>query len=133
VADLNDYRDAANPGTLGRVLTELQKILWEDVGLLRNGTGLTKALNRIRHLRDEVAQLYVPADDEYIPCLREWHDLRASLLVAETIALGALSRTESRGAHQRSDYENTDPDQEHHLVIGLQHRTPRIIGSVAVQ
>jgi L-aspartate oxidase len=54
-------------------------------------------------------------------------------LVAETIALGALSRTESRGAHQRSDYENTDPDQEHHLVIGLQQRTPRIIDSVAVQ
>ena len=131
--DLNDHRDPANPGTLGRVLTELQKTLWEDVGLLRNGTGLTKALNRIRHLRDEVAQLYVPADDEYIPCLREWHDLGASLLVAETIALGALTRTESRGAHQRSDYENTDPDQEHHLVIGLQHRTPRITGSVAVQ
>ena len=132
-ADANDRRDPANPATLGGVLTELQKLLWKDVGLLRNGTALTKALNRIRHLRDEVAQLYVPAGEEYIPCLREWHDLSASLLVAETIALGALTRTESRGAHQRSDHENIDPQQAHHLVIGLEDRSPRITGTIAVQ
>ena len=132
-ADANDRRDPANPATLGGVLTELQKLLWKDVGLLRNGTALTKALNRIRHLRDEVAQLYVPAGEEYIPCLREWHDLSASLLVAETIALGALTRTESRGAHQRSDHENIDPQQAHHLVIGLEDRSPQITGTIAVQ
>ncbi|MEE2803876.1 MAG: FAD-binding protein [Pseudomonadota bacterium] len=132
-ANGHDRRDPANPATLGGVLTELQKLLWKDVGLLRNGTALTKALNRIRHLRDEVAQLYVPAGEEYIPCLREWHDLSASLLVAETIALGALTRTESRGAHQRSDHENIDPQQAHHLVIGLEDRSPRITGTIAVQ
>jgi succinate dehydrogenase/fumarate reductase flavoprotein subunit len=132
-ADGHDRRDPANPATLGGVLTELQKLLWKDVGLLRNGTALTKALNRIRHLRDEVAQLYVPAGEEYIPCLREWHDLSASLLVAETIALGALTRTESRGAHQRSDHENIDPQQAYHLVIGLEDRSPRITGTIAVQ
>ena len=30
-------------------------------------------------------------------------------MTAETIALAAIHRTESRGAHQREDYEQMDP------------------------
>ena len=33
-----------------------------------------------------------------------WFDLRNMLLVAESVALTALARTESRGAHQREDH-----------------------------
>ena len=37
-------------------------------------------------------------------------DLRASLAVAEATLLGALARTESRGAHQRRDHPELDPE-----------------------
>ena len=34
----------------------------------------------------------------------EWFDLRNMLLVARTVAMAALARSESRGAHQREDF-----------------------------
>jgi succinate dehydrogenase/fumarate reductase flavoprotein subunit len=34
----------------------------------------------------------------------DWLDLRNMLLVAQSVAVAALARTESRGAHQREDH-----------------------------
>ena len=45
-------------------------------------------------------------------------DLRASLAAAEATLLGALARTESRGAHQRRDH----PEPSSKLRVNLQTR-----------
>jgi succinate dehydrogenase/fumarate reductase flavoprotein subunit len=42
--------------------------------------------------------------DGFDQVLIDWLDLRNMLLVARAVALPALARTESRGAHQREDY-----------------------------
>ncbi len=39
--------------------------------------------------------------------------LRSALIAAELIAHGALSREESRGAHYRSDFPQTDDEPCH--------------------
>ena len=41
--------------------------------------------------------------------LQDWFELRAMLTTAEAVVTSALSRTESRGAHQREDYPNARP------------------------
>ncbi|HEY3190189.1 MAG TPA: hypothetical protein VGJ70_22040, partial [Solirubrobacteraceae bacterium] len=46
-------------------------------------------------------------------------DLRASLAAAEATVLGALARTESRGAHQRADYPDLAPDLRVNFRIAL--------------
>jgi len=51
--------------------------------------------------------------------LRGWYDLRSSLLTAEAVTVAALNRTESRGAHWREDYQQTDPALEQTQVVGL--------------
>jgi succinate dehydrogenase / fumarate reductase, flavoprotein subunit len=43
--------------------------------------------------------------------------LRASLAAAEATLLGALARTESRGAHQRRDFAQLAPDLRVNLQI----------------
>jgi succinate dehydrogenase/fumarate reductase flavoprotein subunit len=39
----------------------------------------------------------------------DWFDLRDAVLVARTVAMSALARTESRGAHQREDFPGMLP------------------------
>ena len=51
--------------------------------------------------------------------LQDVFDLRASLLTAETVALVALTRRESRGAHQREDLPEADPALERNQVVRL--------------
>lgn len=52
--------------------------------------------------------------------LHDWYELRAMLIVAESVAAAAAARRESRGAHQRLDHPETDPAQRHNQVIRLE-------------
>ena len=96
---------------LGELRAELADLMWEDVGVLRTGAGLASALDRIRALRLRLEALPVPGEGPYPLARQDWFDLRGGLMAAESIALAALRRTESRGAHQREDYPDTDPGQ----------------------
>ena len=96
---------------LGEIRAELGCLMWEDVGVLRTGAGLSSALDRIRALGLRLKAIPVPGEGPYDLARQDWFDLRGGLMTAESIALAALRRTESRGAHQREDYPDTDPGQ----------------------
>ena len=96
---------------LGELRAELADLMWEDVGVLRIGAGLGSALERIRALRVELEAIPIPHEGRYDLARQDWFDLRGGLVTAESIAFAALNRTESRGAHQREDYPETDPEQ----------------------
>lgn len=53
--------------------------------------------------------LAIPPGRVCNPGLADWFELRAGLAAAEAVAAAALARTESRGAHQRDDFPDTDP------------------------
>jgi succinate dehydrogenase/fumarate reductase flavoprotein subunit len=101
----------------GRMWRELQTLMWNDVGLLRTEAGLARALDRIRALRDDLARFAPSALAAFNTELQEWFDLRAALTVAESVALAALNRRESRGAHQREDFPASDAALEKTQVI----------------
>ena len=107
------------PGLAG-LLVDLQELMWRDVGLLRTEEGLAGALDRIREMRREIGINPGESDHRFALTMQDWYDLRNALLAAETIVLGALKRTESRGAHQRDDFPRTDPEQAHNLVTRLE-------------
>ena len=96
---------------LGELRAELADLMWEDVGVLRTGPRLAFARDRIRALRSRLDAIPCPADGPYDLARQDWFDLRGGLVAAESIALAALRRTESRGAHQREDHPDTDPAQ----------------------
>ncbi len=107
-------REAGPAGgvALGEMWTALQALMWDDVGVLRTGPRLAAALERVRAWRRELDGLLPPAAGAFDLAFLDWLDLRSALLVAESVALAALRRTESRGAHQREDFPGTDPAQE---------------------
>ena len=104
---------------LGGMWAELQRLMWEKVGVLRTGDKLTSALTRIRDMRTELGSVAPADDNEFNLTLQDWYDLRSALLTAESVTLAAINRTESRGAHQREDFEQTDPGQTYNQRLRL--------------
>ncbi len=103
------------------LMGELQDLMWRQVGLVRSHDGLTGALARIREMqRRDLAGLDIPDDAPFNQALVDWFDLRAGLVAAEAVALSALNRTESRGAHQREDMPEASPEMERNQTVALQ-------------
>ena len=87
---------------------DLQQMMNDLVGIIRNGQELQEALVALDAMRDRVAKVQVTGSRHYNP---GWHialDLRNMMTVSECIARSALMREESRGGHTRDDF----PDME---------------------
>ena len=98
---------------------QLRALMWDKVGLIRTGAGLTDALARIRAMQVALNDEASAGEGAFNLSLQDWFDLRASLTTAEAVTLSALQRTESRGAHWRDDVPRNDPAQEHNQAVAL--------------
>ena len=78
--------------------------MWTDVGPFRTRDGLERALAQIRSMRTALANEPAPIPAPFANEIADWHELRSALLTAEAVAVAALAREESRGAHQRNDF-----------------------------
>ena len=104
-----------------RMWSDLQRLMWEKVGLFRTGESLRDALGTIREMRTSgLADVMLAAGKEFNMTVEEWFELRNSLHVAEMIALAALNREESRGAHQRLDHPRTEVAFERNQILSLE-------------
>jgi len=109
-------------GGAAALMKELQALMWDKVGLFRTGDALEQALARIREMqRDDMTRMVIPDDAPFNQALLDWYELRAGLLCAEAVALSAINRTESRGAHQREDMPDASPDFERNQTIVLEN------------
>src|SRR6516162_10431283 len=90
------------------LMRELKELMWSNVGAFRSGDKLAQALDRIRAMRGrDLPQACVGGEPIHNASLVEWFELRSGLYAAEALALAALNRRESRGAHQRDDFPET--------------------------
>jgi succinate dehydrogenase / fumarate reductase, flavoprotein subunit len=96
----------------------LRDTMWECCGVVRDQAGIRHGLDRVGELRALAGQVDVRPSSEGYADLAHALDLRASLLAAEATLLGALARAESRGAHQRRDHPQLDPQ----LQVNFQTR-----------
>jgi len=95
----------------------LRKIMWEDGGVIRNESGLSRALDAVKEVREEAA---APSSMPHGKPLIDLIELRSAAGVAEIILEGALRRQESRGAHFREDFpDQNDEGWRGHLQVRL--------------
>jgi len=99
------------------VQEELQQVMQEKVGIARTAEGLRAAIEDIRALRGSLRACSISGDRAYNPGWNTWLDLHSLLLVSEAVALSALGREETRGAHTRIDFPETDPEQSKHNTL----------------
>jgi succinate dehydrogenase / fumarate reductase, flavoprotein subunit len=91
------------------LLDRLRETMGSDVGAFRTAAGLGRALAHIAELKATMPRVAIAPGRACNPSLSDWFELRASLTAAEAVARAALARQESRGAHQREDFPDTDP------------------------
>ncbi len=102
-----DRNDGENPF---QVQYDLQEMMQDLVGIVRNEAEMQKATSELKKLRERAAKVRVVGNREYNG---GWHtalDLNNLLTISEAIALAAIHRKESRGAHFREDFPNKDAE-----------------------
>ncbi len=107
LAPLDESR-SHDGGSAYQIQHELQDLMQEKVGIIRNETEMTDAINGIEALKQRAAVVGTPGNRQFNP---GWHtalDLANLLLVSEAVARSAIARKESRGGHTREDYREKD-------------------------
>lgn len=94
---------------LDDLLNSLNSEMGRHVSIERNAEGLDSALKQV-----EFWDRYVGPRE--FPTVRGW-ELQNLLLAARLMIVAALTRTESRGVHSRTDFPLTDPQQARHIPL----------------
>ena len=101
------------------VQAELQDLMWRRVGPFRSGDQLDGALAAILEMRNLLPRLRHPGALRFDLDFQDWLELRAMLTVAEAIVRSALTRKESRGAHQREDFPRAEDRYLMNQVVSM--------------
>jgi len=108
--------------TPGAIRAGLKEVMAEKVGIFRTAADLHSARWDVGELRDRFKRIRLSYKGRrYNLDLLRALELEHKLELAETIALGALTRTESRGSHSRVDHpKRNDADWLHHTLAWRQ-------------
>ena len=96
--------------TVDDIHKELGKILWDNVGMSRDKSGLESAIKKIPELRDQFwNDVQIPGNNKSLnPELEKAGRLADFLELGETMARDALSREESCGGHFREEHQTNE-------------------------
>jgi succinate dehydrogenase / fumarate reductase, flavoprotein subunit len=92
-----------------RILRQVQQVMQENAGIIREGIKLRKAIKKILELekifysKHSVLRSYTDYDN----VVNTW-EVKSALVVCKAVLRSALMRQESRGAHYRSDFPERD-------------------------
>ena len=108
---------------LSNLRDELGNIMLKNVGVFKDESSLKEAIEKIREIKERAEHVRLEDSakrfNTNLVSLLEFFNI---LDLAEPIALSALERRESRGAHARTDYpERDDENYLKHSVVKLEN------------
>ena len=104
---LQGQRQAGEVAHPSPSILNVQTLLWDRVGIIRNKEGLDTAADTLAGWQGLLPQ---PTD-------RPSYELANLILTGRLITEAALIREESRGAHFRTDFPRHSTDWQHHVVF----------------
>jgi succinate dehydrogenase/fumarate reductase flavoprotein subunit len=115
---------ASLPGSKGtyrpiHIKRLLQKLMWTYVGARRDDSGLAKAIEEIGTVKKQAKDLSISHVEHYNTEVADAIELSHMLASAEAMALSALERKESRGAHVRSDFPEPEKGLVENIVVKM--------------
>ncbi len=109
-------------GDLESVREALYDCMWADVGILRTAPSLQRALQRLEALDAQLSRTGVAdVDRAFHMGWHDWMNLKNLIAVSRVIALSALAREDSRGAHFREDFPETSELDTSSYIVVRQH------------
>ena len=95
-------------GETEKILQQVRDLMWRQVGIVRTRAGLQNAISELQDMRPQLPDVATRRGCEAVNVHQ----------VATLIARSALARQESRGAHYRTDYPETDDKKFHkHSIV----------------
>ena len=112
----------------GAIAAEMQDVMMENVSVFRTESGIKTALDKISELKDRYNHISLQDKGNcFNRDLLDTLELGNMLELAEIIAMGALYRQESRGAHSREDFpERNDTKFLKHTLVRRTEDGPQI-------
>jgi fumarate reductase flavoprotein subunit len=99
------YPLARKPGDLNRLRENLLDTMWDEVGVVRDRAGIERGIAALDRIEAELLSSGVAdGNRRFNLTWHDWLNLRSLCEVSRVIALAALRRENSRGAHFRSDF-----------------------------
>lgn len=101
------YVDEVNEATFLNYRNKLAEIMSENLGIVRNKSGLEEALVQLTAITEQ----FENETNEY-----NLLKIRNEAAICKLVAKAALTREESRGGHIREDFQNENPDFKVHSI-----------------
>ncbi len=126
-ADLDFEMAGAEEGPVqrsGALFAKLSEIMNSKSGTSRDESGLSQAMQELEGLSIDAEKLHLDDSSRLFNTnLLDSLRLKAGVRLAKATIQSAISRTESRGTHQRSDFEESDSEQIHHTLVDIDGNT----------
>jgi len=95
-------------GNVSEIRDRLSELMWTKVGILRDSKGLDEAIEALGEVESALDEVSVDASNlAYNLTWHDWLNLKSMITVSRSIAVAALARTDSRGAHYRTDHPDS--------------------------
>ncbi len=98
---------------------ELRQLMWDNCGVVKNEQLLIDGLKKVNDIKSQIKNIGVKINDNYCKDLYLILDLQSSLISAEATIISALARKESRGAHQRNDFQEINKSFECNFLVEM--------------
>lgn len=96
---------------VAKIREDLRNNMDKNVGIFRDADGLNRSLKNIKQYKERYQKISIQDKSSTFNMELEWAlEVGFMLDLAEIITVGAVMRTESRGAHYRKDYPNRDDE-----------------------
>ena len=114
--------ESQTPSDVPLLMRELKDILWKKVGIVRNEISLSEGLKKIDDILERLStqRSVIPGD------LYRIMECTSAALTSRAVAVSALERTESRGAHFRDDFPEENNQWLKHIHVKMVGEIPRV-------